>query len=365
MLRTLRERYWVLGARNLVRKHNHKCVKCVRERAATEKQFMAALPKERITSSRPFSHCGIDYAGPIRVREAAGRGRKSHKTYIALFVCLATRAIHLELVHDYTSAAFISALERFSARRGCPIALYSDNGTTFQGADRELRAAFKQISRDTSVMNLLSSDAISWQFLPPAAPHFGGLWEAGVKSVKHHMKRVLGASTPTVEEFTTLLCNIEACLNSRPIAPLNDDISSFDALTPGHFLIGAALKSVPMPSVLNLNESRLDRWQLMRSKYEQFWRLWSQDYLNSLQQRSKWRSREKNLEVGNLVLLKNELLSPTNWELGRIIACFPDHENLVRSVTVKTARSVLVRPITKICKLPIDSSTTDLKSVDT
>lgn len=160
MLRVLRENYWILNARNLVKNHIHKCIKCVREKATVGEQFMANLPQERIRISRPFEHCGIDYAGPLLVRNSAGRGNKSHKAYIAIFVCFTTRAIHIELVNDYSSNTFIAALERFCARRGLPSTLYSDNGTTFVGAERELRESFKKIIKDENVINFLSGDSI-------------------------------------------------------------------------------------------------------------------------------------------------------------------------------------------------------------
>lgn len=121
--------------------------------------------------------------------------------------------------------------------------------------------------------NVTIADNISWHFIPPSAPHFGGLWEAGVKSVKHHLRRVIGDHTLSFEEFSTLLCQIEACLNSRPIAPLSDSLDDFQALTPGHFLIGSALNLAPEPSLLTLNENRLSRWQLVRQLSERFWHL--------------------------------------------------------------------------------------------
>ena len=353
MLRTLRDRFWILGARNLVKKCIRECVTCARHRAITGEQVMADLPSCRVNPSRPFSHSGLDYAGPFFIRDASGRGRKSHKAYISLFVYLATRAIHLELVHDYSTAAFLAAFQRFVARRGIPSDVYSDNATTYQGADRELRAAIRLSLNDRDLQATLASRFIHWHFIPPSAPHFGGMWEAGVKSVKHHLRRVLGTCTPTVEEFTTLLCNIEACLNSRPIAPLNDDLTSCEALTSGHFLIGNALTSIPSPSVLDINEARLSRWQLMHAKYEQFWNLWSLDYLNNLQQRSKWRNRSDDFNPGDLVLVKNTNVPPCKWELARVIKCMPDQSGLVRVVQVKTAKSIFVRPIVKLCKLPV------------
>jgi len=141
--------------------------------------------------------------------------------------------------------------------------------------------------KDRDLQAHLASDGITWKFIPPSAPHFGGLWEAGVKSVKHHLKRIIGTHTLSIEEFSTLLTQIEACLNSRPICALNDDPNDLSPLTPGHFLVGGPLIAIPEESVLDLKESRLNRWQRLRRLHEQFWRLWTKDYLHSLQQKHK------------------------------------------------------------------------------
>lgn len=317
---------------------------------------MGDLPLPRVTPpSHSFAHCGLDYAGPVKVRASAGRGITSRKAYIALFVCLSTRAIHLELVGDYTTAAFRNAFSRFCARRGLPTSVYSDNGTTFVGADRELFEAHRAALRDSSFQNATASDNVSWHFIPPTAPHFGGLWEAGVRSVKHHLRRVLGEHTLTFEEFTTLLCRIEACLNSRPLAPLSDAFDTYDPLTPGHFLVGSALTTAPEPSVLHLNENRLSRWQLVQRITERFWKRWQVEYVNTLQQRTRWRQIRPSLEQGQLVLLRNSTLPPCKWELGRIVKLHPGADGLTRVVTVRTANSEFKRPIVKLCALPVKS----------
>ncbi|XP_011881439.1 PREDICTED: uncharacterized protein LOC105569499 [Vollenhovia emeryi] len=234
--------------------------------------------------------------------------------------------------------------------------MFSDNGTTFVGADRELSSAYRSALRDPEFLNRIASDNVNWQFIPPSAPHFGGLWEAGVKSVKHHLNRVLGSHTLSFEEMTTLLCQIEACLNSRPIAPLSDSYDDYQFLTPGHFLIGSSITVAPEPSVLNLQTNRLSRWQMVRQISERFWRLWSDDYVNTLQQRDKWRKPMPGVSVGRLVFLRNPLLPPCKWELGRITRLHPGPDGLTRVVTVKTAASEFVRPIGKICVLPVGGS---------
>lgn len=354
-LRLLRDNYWVLRGRTTVRRILFACVTCTREKAIVPTELMGNLPESRVTrSSRPFVHCGVDYAGPILVRTTPGRGHKSTKAFIALFVCMASKAVHVELVSDYSSAAFIAAFHRFCSRRGLPTDMYSDNGTTFVGADRELATLFRAVVQDPKVEHKLIDDGITWHFIPPSAPHFGGLWEAGVRSVKYHFKRVVGSHTLTFEELATLLCQIEACLNSRPIAALSDRVDDFVALTPGHFLIGTALLTAPEPSLLEFKENRLSRWQLVRQMYERLWDAWSHDYLHTLQQRSKWRLQNNKFKIGQIVVLRNSLLPPCKWDLGRISACHPGPDGLIRVVTVRTAKSEFKRPISKICLLPVN-----------
>ncbi|XP_025997117.2 uncharacterized protein LOC113005584 [Solenopsis invicta] len=358
---TLRRDYWVLRARPITKTVIHRCVVCTRERATIPMQLMGNLPKVRVNPpERAFLHCGVDYAGPVLTRSMAGREMTSHKAYIAIFICMATRAIHLELVDGYSTAAFLGAFSRFCSRRGLPTSVYSDNGTTFVGADRELTAAFRSALRDPSFLNKTSADSICWHFIPPSAPHFGGLWEAGVRSVKHHLRRVIGSHTLTFEEFSTVLCNVETCLNSRPLAPLSDDATDYDPLTPSHFLIGSAITAAPEPSIFEVRENRLTRWQLVRQLTERFWRLWHDDDVNTLQQRGKWKRVEKaEIRVGQIVLLRNALLPPCKWELAKITQCHTGADGLTRVVIVKTASSEYKRPLTKLCMLPIDIEQSD------
>ncbi|XP_076301460.1 uncharacterized protein LOC143219342 [Lasioglossum baleicum] len=354
-LAQLRQEFWLLRARPTVRKVIHQCVRCARERATVPSELMGDLPSVRVTrAERAFLHCGVDYAGPIPVRTTSGRGHKSTKGYIALFICMTTRAVHIELVGSYTTAAFLACYDRFSSRRGLPIAMYSDNGTNFQGADKEMTAAFRAATRDTTWRNKLATDHVAWHFIPPSAPHFGGLWEAGIRSLKYHFKRVIGANTLTFEELTTVLCQIEACMNSRPIAPSSDNIDDYTVLTPGHFLIGTAITTVPSETLLDVSDSRLSRWQLLKKLYESIWKAWSTDYLHALQQRTKWRTATHLATVGRIVLLRNALAPPCKWELARIIKCHPGTDGITRVVTVKTANSEYKRPIVKLCFLPVE-----------
>jgi len=318
---------------------------------------MSALPSTRVTPSRAFLNTGLDYAGPFSFKQRSGRGQSVLKCYVALFVCFSTRAIHLELVSDLSTKAFLAALKRFIARRGKPQEISSDCGTNFVGANRELKDLHRQVLsiwKEDIYLNTIASEGIKWKFNPPAAPHFGGLWEAGVKSTKYHLRRVMGNSILTYEEFSTLLTQIEACLNSRPLSPLSSDPTDLNVLTPGHFLIGAPLTASPEPNLLPEPTNYLNRWQVVQQLLQHFWKRWSTEILSNLQQRPKWRTPQPNFKIGELILLKDNNLPPLCWKMGRITETFPGADGLIRVVTIKTSFGEFKRPITKICSLPTD-----------
>ncbi|GFX78892.1 integrase catalytic domain-containing protein [Trichonephila clavipes] len=326
-------------------------------RATTSKQLMGDLPTHRVTPSRPFSVCGVDYAGPINILRYRGRGAKTTKGYIALFVCFVTKALHLELVSDLTSEAFIASLKRFCARRGAPKHIYCDNGTTFVGARRKLLEIFKFVSKlneNEHFCYFLSQVNIEWHFSPPVSPHFGGLWEAGVKSIKYHLKRVIGNTNLTFEEFSTLLTQVETILNSRPLVSLDcdNDPDSLNILTPSHFLIGEVITSSPE----HTNEDKLSlrsRWDIVQKMKLGFWRKWKTDYLSNLQNRTKWKSPNHNIKVGEIVIIKEDNIPPATWPLGKVIETHPGKDGVVRVVTLRTVKGRFKRPIHKLCKLPL------------
>lgn len=350
---TARQKYWILGIRDTARRIIHWCIKCVRWRAQTSTQIMQDLVPSRCRPSSPFENIGIDYAGPYQVRDSAGRGKKSHKAYLGVFICHATRAVHLELVHDYSTAAFLAAFDRLISRRGIPRTITSDNGTNFVGAARELARDFTAVVNSPELRDRCTGLRVEWLFYPPGAPHHGGMQEAAVRSVKYHLRRIIGTFTPTTEEIATLLCRIEATLNSRPLTRLRDDADCLEVLTPGHFLTGGPLNARPTPSVTDVVSSRLSRWQCIQKFHELLWQTWSREYLQELQSRYKWSSKQKQINEGDIVLVENPILPPNQWEMGRIEKTFPDKDGNVRVVDVRTKTSVYRRPITRICVLPV------------
>lgn len=363
----LRQNFWIIDSRNTIKKLLNKCVKCVRYQTSQYKQKMGDLPTDRVRASRAFLNVGIDYAGPIIMASKRGRGAKLLKAYISIFVCFSTKALHLELVGDCTADAFIAALRRFIARRGIPKNIYSDNGTNFVGAESKLKKLVKKATarfdemekimtnaeflRD--VAEFLSQNGTTWHFSPPITPHFGGLWEAAVKSVKGHLVRETGKTHLTMEELSTLLCQIEAILNSRPLCPMSADDASYVALTPSHFLVGESILSIPDEQQCIEDDSPVSYWEKIQHRVKQFWRRYHLEYLNNLQQRYKTQGASENFKIGELVLLKDVNLPPCHWAMGRISAVFPGSDGLVRVVTIKTERNTFKRHVSKLVKLPV------------
>ncbi|XP_018371800.1 PREDICTED: uncharacterized protein LOC108766794 [Trachymyrmex cornetzi] len=316
---------------------------------------MGQLPALRVTPSRPFLNSGVDYTGPITIKTWRGRAAKTYKGYLVIFVCFFSSAVHIEIVTDYTTEAFISAYKRFSARRGICATLHSDCGTNLVGADRELRRRFDSASKElTELASLLANHGTQWLFNPPAVPHFGGKWEAAVKSTKFHLRRVVGDTILTYEELSTLMAEIEAVLNSRPLCPMSEDINDYTALTPSHFILGDTPLIVPEPSLFDKPSSRLTRWQLIRQRVEQFWKRWTSECIHCYQAISKWHHPSTQLKEGSMVLLTDERYPPAKWPLARVLQLHPGKDGLTRVVTVRTATTTYKRPITKVCVLPID-----------
>jgi hypothetical protein len=254
------------------------------------------------------------------------------------------------VVTSLTTEAFLAASRRFIARRGKPRAIYSDNSTNFQGAANQLHEIYNMLqsfSEMARVQDFLANEGCDWKFIPPHRPHFGELWEAAVKSMKYHLRRTLGAYIATYEKLSTLLAEIEACLNSRPLCTLSDDSFNQTYLSPGHFLIGELLTQLPFIDFTNVKCNRLSRWQTYQ-QLQQFWQRWSSDYLQSLQQRQRWQRTSPNLQPEDLVLLKEDNTSPLHWPTAVITETNARKDNRVLVVIFRTPKGTFKRPNTKL-----------------
>ncbi|XP_058789059.1 uncharacterized protein LOC131663021 [Phymastichus coffea] len=297
-----------------------RCVKCFRARPKLAEHKM-----------------GIDYYGPFYIKEKKYRNHKRIKTYVAVFICMSSKAIHIEVVSDLTIDTFLGALRRAKNK------LY------------ELYALANSDGFKTTVNNYASNNGIEFHFIPPSSSYFGGLWEVGVKSYKHHFTTVAYNHVLTFEEFYTLSLEIELILNSRPLTPIPTDTNDLSALTAGHFLIGDSLIALPEPDYTPLPSNRLSAWQLITKIREDFWKRWSTEYLNEVNVRRKWNCKTKNPEEGTIVIIKDDNTPTMQRPLARITQLHKGKDGIVRAVTLKTANGVVKRTVKKIAILPIAS----------
>lgn len=353
LLAQVRRKFWPLRGRQLVKRTVRKCLTCAKARPMTINQVMAPLPPERVTPNQVFENVGIDNTGPILVRSSNRKSSEILKAYLCVFTCFATKANHLEIVTSLTTEAFISALKRFVSRRGVPQCIYSDNSKTFVGANSELQNAFNRAIKSYELSKYLCHNHIEWKFIPPRSPHFGGLWEASIRSFKSHFRKAVGKQKLTLEEAMTLSTQIEAVLNSRPITSLSSDPNDLEALTPGHFLIGKPLMSFPTKSTTSMaTEKPLGKWKQSTKILSQFWKRWNTEYLQNLQTLPKWYKSKGSLAIGSLVALKDNKHPPLFWKFGRVQKLHLSRDGKPRVATLKTAHGQVVRAITGLSPLP-------------
>ncbi len=359
VISSLNHRFHIIRIRTVARSITRQSVTCCRHSARPIPPMLGQLPIERLTPGAIFDKTGLDYAGPIYIKYGHVRKPVIVKSYVCVFVSLNVKAVHLELVSDLTSEAFLSCLRRFISRRGYPSLLWSDHGTNFVGANREIKELIDHLKTQKTQQNVsdfCNAHNIQWKFIPEHSPHFGGIWEASVKSFKKHLRRVVGEVKLTFQEMHTVLSQIEACLNSRPFVPVNHpDDDGIETLTPGHFLICQPLMALPDPAISYQSISLLRRWHLCQSLVRHFWKRWSLEYLSTLQRISKWQRPVHNVAVGDVVVLIEDGMVPTQWPLARILKTYPGTDGVIRVVDIKTSKGLYRRPVHKIAVLPCGS----------
>ena len=347
--------YHIIGVKALAKDISKTCITCQKIYARTTDQIMGQLPPQRACPAPPFTATGADFAGPFTLRKGHTRKPVWIKGYVCLFVCLTTKSIHLELVMDLSTEAFLAALKRFVARRGRPSTLMTDNGTNFVGARRELSELYQLLSTSKareSMSQYLADQKIKWLHTPARSPHFGGIWEAGVKQMKMLLHKTLGTQRLTSEEFYTVITEVEAILNSRPLTPLDSaPLDGAQALTPGHFLVGRSLKALPERPDTTTKLTSLRRWNLCQRLTQDLWDKWSQDYLHQLQQFQRWKHPKRLVQVGDIVLLKDNELFHRSWPLARVEQVHPGTDGLVRVVTLRTEKGSYKRAVTRLVPL--------------
>ena len=341
----LRHKYWIVHSNRLVRSITRNCVKCKKIAAKPMTQIMADLPQERMTAGRPFECTGTDCFGPFQVRI----GRSTVKRWGAVFTCMASRAVHIEVLSTMETDSFVNALRRFLSRRGHVRKIFSDNGTNLVGTEKLLKDELKKLNA-TAITREMETRGVEWHFNPPHASHFGGAWERQIRSIRRVLNGLGLVQVMSDETLCTLMCEAEAVLNARPLTRVMDDPEEVRPLTPGMLL---TQDGAPGPVTVT---DRLDlyakaRWRQVQYLADLFWKRWSREYLSNLQARQKWTIERHNLKEGDIVLLLDEKSDRGTWPMGRVTAVITSEDGHVRQARVKTLTGEYTRPISKMCRI--------------
>ena len=356
--------YWVVGAHRMISSLIESCVNCKKLRGATLTQHMANLPPDRTETSPPFTNVGFDVFGPweISMRRLRG-GAANAKRWGLIFTCLSSRAIHIEVLETMDANSFICALRRFFAIRGSVTKLRCDRGTNFVGGKSQLEQALSEIDQ-TRVQKFVAEQGCEWIFNPPHASHFGGVWERQIGTVRRVLDGMLlgiGRAQLTHELLVTLMAEVTGIVNSRPISAVPSDIHEPQPLTPAMLLTMKTRPLAPHPGNFVPQDLYARNWW-RRAQYlaDQFWVRWKREYLQNLQNRSKWQKRERNLSVGDIVLVKEDNTTRNDWSLGRISEVTQNTDGKVRRAKVTSCRAGNV----KTYERPISSFVILLKRED-
>ncbi|XP_041455129.1 uncharacterized protein LOC121407938 [Lytechinus variegatus] len=351
VLAEIRQRYWILGAGVVVRSMLKKCVNCRKYQARLGKQKMSDLPSFRLEATKPaFTNVGMDYFGPFDIK----CGRSTRKRYGVVFTCMTSRAIHIEVAESLETSSCIDAIRRMISRRGPIKKLFSDNGTNLVGAQAELKRALKEWNED-EILHFTANQGIEWTFNPPTASHQGGVWERQIRTIRKILHAILTEqylrTCQSEEQLHTLMCEVEAIINSRPLTRVSDDPDDLEVLTPNSLLLMKQVTAPPPGRFTGTDVYARKRWRQMQHLSDLFWKRWLREYLPALQQRQRWQQPERNLQIGDVVLIADEMAPRCSWLMGRVLETHPDKQGYVRSVKVKTATSTFIRPVTKLCLL--------------
>ena len=257
---------------------------------------MADLPKYRMQMQQPpFFHTGVDCFGPFSIKQ----GRSTVKRYGCIFTCMTVGAVHLEVLHSLSTDSFISALRRFISRRGSVGHLYSNNGTNFTGADRALRESIKSWNKQ-QIKGFLLQREIEWNYNPPLASHFGGVWEGLVRSVRRVMASFSHHAMMTDEGLVTLFSEVESILNSRPLTPVSFVEDLERPLAPKDLLLIGPDSGLPPANIDKSDIVYRNRWRHVQNHADLFWKRWAKEYLPIMNERQKWFDKKRNVSENDV-----------------------------------------------------------------
>ncbi|XP_032782640.2 uncharacterized protein LOC116920627 [Daphnia magna] len=351
VLSHVRQHFWITAGREAVKRVRNECIPCRRFRPKAALQMMADVHKARLGAREPpFTYTSVDYFGPIDVVH----GRRTAKRWGALFTCLVTRALYVDVAVSLSSDDFLLVLRRFASIYRKPAHMFSDNGTNLVGAERILREELERLKVNDGLTAELKGLGINWTFQPAQTPHFGGSHESLVRSVKNALyaaldQEKLGSRKPSDEILRTLLFEVSGLLNARPLTYVSADPDDFRPLTPNDFLNRAPVADLPAG---NFSHSLpREHYRYVKRITNLFWDLWHGAFLQSMVGRKKWQSPARNLAIGDFVLDDWKDAPRGRWRTGKISKVYPGADGLVRAVDVQFSTGTLRRGTNQLALL--------------
>ena len=333
-----------------------KCIVCQRAFKNPSPQREGDLPEDRLQIVAPFAVSGADVFGPYPVRHG---GRGTTKRWVLLVTCMVTRAIALFPLKDMTSATVINALVRLNSQFPSVKKLYSDNGSNFRSADRELKEVTDKWNKN-DLDRQLGDIGITWVFGPANCGSYGGVWERMVGLVKKHFKATIKDHVLDLDVFETFLAGVTSVVNKRPILEASSDVDDFLVLSPSHFLYPYILTDSSnsiLPPSTDGGDALRKSWHATQQLLDEFWEIFKKDYITSLAKKTKWRNTTESPSVGDIVLITDPNEKRDNWKTGRIVQILsadPDH---ARRFLVKDAKGrTFDRHVTGLVTLELEGS---------
>ncbi|KAJ7983844.1 hypothetical protein DPEC_G00370650 [Dallia pectoralis] len=300
---------------------------------------MSDLPSERITPAKPFQYTTVDLFGPYEVKDEVKK-RVKLKVWGIIFCCMASRAIHTDVVSDQSTEGFLLAYQRFTALRGHPKKLWSDPGTNFVGARPALKELYHFLDR--SSISELENEASkhgtewSWEIHPADSPHRNGAAEAAVRTVKRALHNLGGEGIFTWSEFQTFMYMAANLANERPIdARTQSREDCIEYISPNSLLLGRTGPKGDLGS-FEFEGYSYKRLRVIQAEVNWFWRKWSQLAGPNLFVRSKWHTKQRNVAVGDIVWLADQNALRGQYKLGRVVSVNADRKCIVRDANVRT-----------------------------
>ena len=346
----LRSKYWVVKGRQTVKKILSKCVVCKKLKGRPYGvPPTPQLPEFILSDDFAFSSIGVDFAGPIYVKDVYNKSSVMNKAYIVLYTCASSRAVHLDLVPNMSTQAFVRSFKRFTARRGVPRLFVSDNGSAFKSEE---------------LKRLLAEYSISWKYNVALAPWWGGFFERLVKSTKRCLKKILGTARVTYEELLTIIVETEGILNSRPLTYVSDEMR--DPLTPSQLVIGRRLLSSPGSAKQPSGGDHTVRDLSRREKYlnavlSHFWKRWQKEYLTELRVHHNCNSsnRKPTIKVGDVVCVYKDKAPRQLWSMGVVKSLITGRDGYHRGAVVRVRSGdrvvEMTRPLNRLYPVEVES----------